>query len=75
MLSTVTEGKAFNLSCSFIGGSLPPEILWYKDGSAEVEEGCLQGWPDQDGTQQSSPHSHPKEGGELAIIINNKSCD
>jgi len=41
VLPTVTEGKAFNLSCSSIGGSPPPEILWYKDGSAEVEEGSV----------------------------------
>ena len=41
VLPTVTEGKAFNLSCSSIGGSPPPEILWYKDGSADVEEGSV----------------------------------
>ena len=35
---------------------------------------CLQGWPDQDGTKQRSAHSDPKEGGERAIITNNKSC-
>jgi hypothetical protein len=39
-LPTVTEGKAFNLSCSSAGGSPPPEILWYKDGSEEVEGGA-----------------------------------
>ena len=27
-LPTVTEGRAFNLSCSSLGGSPPPEILW-----------------------------------------------
>ena len=41
VLPTVTEGKAFNLSCSSIGGSPPPEILWYKDGATEVEEGSV----------------------------------
>merc|ERR1719471_2331368 len=41
VLPTVTEGKAFNLSCSSIGGSPPPEILWYKDGATDVEEGTV----------------------------------
>ena len=41
VLPTVTEGKAFNLSCSSIGGSPPPEILWYKDGATKVEEGTV----------------------------------
>lgn len=36
-LPTVTEGKAFNLSCSSLGGSPPPKILWYKDGGELVE--------------------------------------
>ena len=40
-MPTVTEGKAFNLSCSSIGGSPPPEILWYKDGATKVEEGTV----------------------------------
>lgn len=40
-LPTVTEGKAFNLSCSSVGGSPPPEILWYKDGSEDGEEGSV----------------------------------
>ena len=29
---TVTEGKPFNLTCSSVGGSPPPEIFWYKNG-------------------------------------------
>ena len=29
---TVTEGKPFNLTCSSLGGSPPPEIFWYKNG-------------------------------------------
>ena len=36
---TVTEGKTFNLSCASIGGSPPPEILWYRiDGANGVAE-------------------------------------
>ena len=32
---TVTEGKEFNITCSSIGGSPPPQILWYKNGGEE----------------------------------------
>ena len=32
---TLTEGKAFNLSCASIGGSPPPEILWYRLDAAD----------------------------------------
>jgi len=35
---TVTEGKEFNLTCSSVGGSPPPQISWYKDGAAEPLE-------------------------------------
>jgi len=33
--STVTGGKDFNITCSSIGGSPPPEILWFKNGAKE----------------------------------------
>lgn len=38
---TVTEGKTFTLSCASIGGSPPPEILWYRidGGSSTGEDG------------------------------------
>ena len=29
---TVTEGKDLNITCSSIGGSPPPEVLWFKNG-------------------------------------------
>jgi hypothetical protein len=32
---TVTEGKEFNITCSSLGGSPPPQVLWYKNGGAE----------------------------------------
>ena len=35
---TVTEGKEFNLTCSSVGGSPPPEILWYKEGVEDTME-------------------------------------
>ena len=35
---TVTEGKEFNLTCSSVGGSPPPEIIWYKDGKEQSLE-------------------------------------
>jgi echinoid protein len=34
---TLTEGKAFKLTCESVGGSPPPEILWYRlDGAESV---------------------------------------
>ena len=33
---TVTEGKAFNLSCASIGGSPPPEITWYRIDASNI---------------------------------------
>ena len=37
---TLTEGKIFNLSCASLGGSPPPEILWYRiDGGGAANAG------------------------------------
>ena len=30
---TVTEGKEFNLTCSSLGGSPPPEVSWYSSAA------------------------------------------
>jgi len=32
---TATEGRAFNLTCSSLGGSPPPHIYWYKNGESQ----------------------------------------
>ena len=31
---TATEGRPFNLTCSSVGGSPPPQIKWYKLGKS-----------------------------------------
>ena len=36
-----TEGRPLNLSCSSIGGSPPPEILWYAEGQPQPLEANL----------------------------------
>lgn len=36
-----TEGRPLNLTCQSIGGSPPPQILWYTEGQSEPLEASL----------------------------------
>ena len=38
---TATEGRPFNLTCSSIGGSPPPQIKWYKSGHSQMLDATI----------------------------------
>ena len=38
---TATEGRPFNLTCSSVGGSPPPQIKWYKLGYSQMLDATI----------------------------------